>query len=163
MMGVLNLLDYYKVSEMMVPSLGPRPPRGTLGAAASQPVFKDASGSVISSIECGQPYTFDVPGYSQIWLTMKKDGQQTFDGQFSVPMPSYVASCATDPGTYQAVAYDLESGIVLGTATFTVLPPGSPAPGGTPGTTGTVSATVSPALIVAGLVGLWIFTRRKSG
>lgn len=159
MNGVLNLLDYYKVSEMMVPSMGPRPPRGTLGAAASQPVFRNASGAVITSIECGQPYTFDVPGYSHIWLTMKKDGQQTFDGQFSVPMPSYVASCVTDPGTYQAIAYDLDSGMVLGTATFVVLPAG--AGGGTPGGAGGgTSDKAMGTILIVGLAAYFLFLRK---
>jgi hypothetical protein len=162
-MGVLNMLDYYKVSEMMVPSVGPRPPRGTLGAASAQPVFKNAGGSAINSIVCGQPYTFDVPGYNNVWLTMKKDGKETYDGEFSVPMPSYVASCASDPGTYQAIAYDLDSGIVLGTATFQVLPAGSADPG-TSGTaaypTGNLPHPELTTWIVAGLIGLYFFTRK---
>lgn len=164
----MELLDYYKVSEMMVPSMAPRPPRGTLGAAASNPVFKDPSGAVISSIECGQPYTFDVPGYTRVWLTMTRDGNQTFNGEFPVPMPSYVSSCATDVGTYNAIVYDLTSGIVLGQSQFVIHPAGSGGvtPPGGPGTgplpPGTVSATISPLMIAAGLVGLYLFTR-KSG
>lgn len=160
----MDLLDYYKVSEMMVPSMAPRPPRGTLGAAASAPVFKNAAGAVITAIECGQPYTFDVPGQSQIWLTMTRDGNQTFNGQFSVPMPSYVSACATDVGTYNAIAYDLASGMVLGQTQFTITPAGSggvPPGGGNTPPVGTVSAQISPLMIVAGLAALYFLVGKK--
>jgi hypothetical protein len=114
--------DYYKLAEMMAPQQSPKPARGTMGAAATDPVFKDVNGNPITSIACGGTYTFDVPGYSQIWLTMLKDGVKTFDQLFSVPMPSYVSSCANDVGTYQVVAYDPVSGMVIGKTNFTVLP-----------------------------------------
>jgi hypothetical protein len=152
----MSLLDDYKLAELMTPSGSPLPPRGTLGAAATSPVFQDMNGTVVTSIACGQAYTFLVPGYNQVWLTMMKNGQKVFDGLFSVPMPSYVSSCASDPGTYQAIAYDPTTGIVLGTTNFTVLPST-----GAGQTISAAFANISPTMLAVGAGVLLLILKKK--
>lgn len=158
-MNFSNQLAMQKVSEMNLASKMPAPPRGTMGAAATPPVFFDANGNVITGIDCGQPYTFDVPGsgLSQIWLTEYKNGQKTYDNVFSLPMPSYVSSCENDIGTYQVIAYDLDSGLVLGQTTFTIYPAGTTVPAsGSTSITSSLSnfwnnlSTIEKVLLVGG-------------
>lgn len=110
--------------EMSAPSYSPAPPRGTLGAAAVNPVFQDVSGNIITSIPCGGTYTFTVPGYEgkNVWLTMWHDGVKGFDGLFPIPMYPYTSNCVSEPGAYQAVVYDPDTDIVIGQTTFSVVP-----------------------------------------
>jgi hypothetical protein len=119
-----------KIYEMTAPSLSPAPQLG----AGSGPTYLDVNGKPITSIVCGQPFTFDVPGsgLSQVWLTIYKDGTKTYDALFSIPMPSYVTSCESDVGNYQVIAYDPSSGIVLGQTQMAILAAGSATPGGGP-------------------------------
>jgi hypothetical protein len=96
----------------------------------SGPVFKNSAGQVISSIVCGQPYTFDVPGYTRVWLRQYKNGQVNFDGIFPVPMSSYMADCVKDVGTYDNVVGEVASsggidnamGARIGDVSFRVTP-----------------------------------------
>lgn len=150
----------FKNYEMSWPSMSPAPPRGTLGAAALQPVFMDTSGNPITAIVCGGAYTFDVPGASngQIWLTMNKNGQQVYNALFNVPMPSYTSTCANDVGTYQVLAYDPVTGILLGQTTFQVLPAGS-APPPAPGTS-ILSSLSTPELIGIAAAAWFLFFRK---
>ena len=126
----------FKQYEMSWPSRSPRPPRGTLGAASYQPVFLDVNGNPVTEVVCGDAYTFDVPGWTggQIHLTMTKNGQPAFDDLFTVPMPSYTSTCANDVGTYQVMAYDPLTGILLGQTTFQVAPAGTVIPKSTTST-----------------------------
>jgi hypothetical protein len=160
-----------KFYEMISPSLTPRPPRGTLGQAnTGGPVYLDVNGNPITAIACGGSFTFDVPGsgLSQVWLTIYKNGSKGFDGLFSIPMTSYVTTCDSDVGQYQAIAYDPASGIVLGQTSMNILPAGSVVPGGPPppgGVPGGITSwlsrlTTTEKLIIAGGA-LLLFVRRK--
>ena len=114
-----------RMYELIKPSLSPLPPRGTLGQGnTSGPSYFDVNGNPITSIVCGGSFTFDVPGsgLSQVWLTILKNGTKTFDGLFGIPMPTYITTCANDVGNYQLIAYDPNSGIVLGQTTMNILP-----------------------------------------
>jgi MYXO-CTERM domain-containing protein len=73
------------------------------------PVYLDGSGQPISTIPCGTPATFNVPGYSRVWLEQKRNGFPTFDGPYNVPSPAYSAACDRDVGTYQNNVYELDS------------------------------------------------------
>lgn len=87
------------------------------------PVFKNTSGQIITAIPCGQPYTFDVPGFSQVWLEQSRNGSPTFNGPYAVPMPSYIADCVRDVGTYQNNVYEIadgKKGAAIGGAVFQV-------------------------------------------
>lgn len=90
------------------------------------PVFKDANGSPITQMVCGNTMTFDVAGYSQVWLQRLKDGVLDFDGAFAVPMPAYIANCANDIGTYDVAVYEIGAdgtkGKLIGQTRFTILP-----------------------------------------
>lgn len=123
----MNATDYYaqlKVREMVAPSMTPRnqAPSGLAGLdlGATAPRFAEVNGQTVTSIPCGIPYIFEVPGYSRVWLKLTKDGVVTFDGEFDVPMPSYTSVCGTDPGYYVAEVFDLASGAPIGTAFLTI-------------------------------------------
>jgi hypothetical protein len=150
-----------QLAEMIGPSMSPKPPRGTLGAAGNPPVFLDVSGNPISSIVCGGSYTFDVPGATggQIWLTMSKDGNKVYDALFPVPMPSYASSCANDVGTYVAMAYDPSTGTLLGQTTFTILPASGVS---AQGVLHWLSSLSTPAKIGLGIGALLLLRRKHS-
>jgi hypothetical protein len=122
----MGLREYQKVSEMTMPSLSPLPQAGMLGSAPTPPVFYDANGNPITCCVCGDSFTYDVPGsgLSQIWLIILKNGVQTFNNLFSIPMAPYTTSCSNDVGQYQHLAYDPNTGILLGQTTFAILPAG---------------------------------------
>jgi hypothetical protein len=92
------------------------------------PVFYDAKGNPVSQILCGEDYSFDVPGYSQVWLEQTYNGKPSFSGPFSVPVPAYIGDCQTQIGTYISSAYELTPqggrGTLLGTVGFRILPGG---------------------------------------
>jgi hypothetical protein len=97
-------------------------------SGVSGPVFYNAAGKPITSIACGEAYTFDVAGHTDVWLRQYRNGKLSFDGVFSVPMPSYKSSCANDPGVYLNEVYDLsgsQPGALIGKLTFTVTAGGS--------------------------------------
>lgn len=131
-----GLRDYQKLNEAVMTSMSPQPARGMLGSASAPPVYTDANGNTITSVVCGGVIGFTVPGWEgkQIWLTEYKNGTKSYDGLFGVPMAPYTTICGQDEGTYQDIAYDPVSGVVLGQTTFQILPAtGVPAGGGTPG------------------------------
>jgi len=166
-----GLRDYQQLAEMTGPSLSPEPPTGTLGAAPTNPVFYDVNGNQITCVVCGDSFTFDVPGsgLSQIWLTVMKNGTKTFDGLFSIPMATYQSTCANDVGQYQHLAYDPNTGILLGQTSFAILAagqscgPGSVTGGGpTGGILQTLENLSTPAKI--GLAaGIYFLFFRKRG
>jgi hypothetical protein len=89
------------------------------------PVFYDPQHNPIDKIICGTPYTFDVPGYSQVYLEQARNGVSSYSGLFSVPMPSYVADCVRDVGTYMNSVYTVVNGgkgAFIGSVPFIVLP-----------------------------------------
>lgn len=138
---------------------------GGLGAYGS-PSFFDAANNPITVIQCGQPYTFDVPGFSpgQIWLDQTKNGQPWFSGPFSVPMPSFSADCVSQPGVYvNAVSTVIQGqrGQPIGQTTLTVL---SPAAGGT-GLQNVLGGMSQTQMLALGAVGIALFLRltKKKG
>ena len=157
---------------MVGPSLSPLPPRGTLGQAnTSGPTYFDVNGKPINTIQCGGAFTFDVPGsgLTSIWLTIYKNGQKTYDGLYTIPMPSYITSCESDIGQYQVVAYDPASGIALGQTQMAITPAGGgpvPGGGGTPAPGGGILSwfsnlsTGAKVGIAAGL-GYFLYKRAK--
>lgn len=122
------------------------------------PTFYNSAGAPIVSIQCGQQYTFNVPGYSEVWLTQSKNGNPGYNGPLPVPMNPYTANCGTEVGTYVNAVFtvDRSGGVAkpgqpLGTVTFQVLPPATgPAAGqggsfNPTGTSTTTAATGAPA------------------
>lgn len=151
--------------EMIGPSLSPRPPRGTMGQAnTSGPTYLDVNGNPITSIVCGSAFTFDVPGsgLNQVWLTIYKDGQKTYDDLFTIPMPSYITSCDLDVGSYQVAAYDPQSGISLGqTAMVITAAGGGGSTGG--GITSWLSNLSTPAKLAMAIgAGFLLMRKRKT-
>jgi hypothetical protein len=158
-------VDYslFKVSEMVNPSRTPQPIRsagaGFAGMGAAGPVFLDASGNPISSIESGQPYGFNVPGFSSVWLVLNKDGAQVYNAVFSVPMALHTAQ-DSEIGTWQAIAYDANTGQLIGSTTFQIT-----AAGASTGTTSGLTAwlanltTTEKAIGAAAIV--FLLSRKK--
>jgi len=152
--GVLNVNYNYaqfRVNEAIRPSLSPVL-RG-LGDAASpitgQPRYFDINGNTITKIACGQPYMFEVPGYTNISLRVTKDGVETFNGPFVVPMAPYTSNCDYDPGQYEATASDLSTGQVLGKTTLTI-------------TGGSIFSSLSPTTwLLIGSAALLLFRRKR--
>lgn len=144
-------LDRFKVNEMMQASQPPGVAPGTLGALTVQPVFKDQNGNPVGSVQVGQAYTFEVPGYTHVWLILTKDGQQTYNGPFDVPMPPYTA-VDYDIGKYVATVYDPDNGAPIGAAAFQVV-----AKGASPSATGGLSTT----WLLAGAAALYFFMRKR--
>lgn len=112
--------DYarFRVNEAVRPSLSPVL-RG-LGQTSGGPRYFDINGNTITQIECGKPYFFEVPGYTSIILRVTKNGQETFNGPFTVPMPAYTSLCSFDVGQYEATATDPATGQVIGKAILTI-------------------------------------------
>lgn len=95
------------------------------------PVFLDSNGNPISSAICGvTPYTFAVPGYSKVWLSQTLNGKMSYDGVYSVPMPSFVADCVSEVGGYQNAVYTVApgggKGSYIGSVAMTILPNSQP-------------------------------------
>jgi hypothetical protein len=150
----------FKHNAAVAATLGPSP-GGIRGLrAAPGPQFQDVNGNIISSIACGQPYVFDVPGYSSVNLVLLKNGAPDFSGGFNVPMPPYTANCMTDPGVYQATAYDQVSGANLGTVTFTVEQP-TGTTGAITGTVNSIFGNLSTTEIAAGAILLLLLLKKK--
>lgn len=142
-----------KVREAIAPSMTPlRTPPGLssygLNLGAEVPRFYETNGQTITTIACGIPYLFEVPGYTRAWLRIVKDGTlTTFEGEHDLPMPPYTADCITDPGNYVADAYDLITGAHLGGATLTVTPGGS--------------GMSTQTMMILGAAAVLLFMRRK--
>ena len=118
----MNQYTKWKVGEAIAASqLKPGGSSGLGFTPLNQPAyFADASGAAITTIVCGKPYTFQVPGYSQVWLKLTKNGKTTYDAAFNVPMPAYTSSCFRDPGVYVATVLDVNTKALIGTANLTV-------------------------------------------
>lgn len=99
------------------------------------PQYMDTSGRPISAIPCGTPYTFDVPGYHEVWLDQTHNGQPGYSGTFPVPMAPYTANCAGELGTWLNTVYTVTPqgtrGTFLGSDSLQIVPQQS---GGGPGT-----------------------------
>lgn len=83
---------------------------GSSGAIQGTPAFYVGS-SPVSSVVCGQTYTFKVDNYSgsQIWLGQTKNDQQTYNGIYSVPA-TYTSVCGRDEGSYNNNVYTVVNG-----------------------------------------------------
>lgn len=112
----------FRLNEAIRPSLSPVTIRGVSGLrqASTGPRYFDVNGNTITAIQCGQPYLFEVPGYTQVWLKVTKDGKTTYDGLFNVPMPAYTSICETDPGHYETIALDPSTMNEIGRTTLDV-------------------------------------------
>ena len=149
----MRAFDYsrMRVAEAIRPSLSPLGVRGLGQAAVGGARFFDLQGNTITSIQCGQAYMFEVPGYTDVWLTVTKDGNVTYDSGFSVPMPAYTADCTTDPGHYEVIAKTPDGNTEIARAVLDVLPSAS-----------LISGIPNWAL-AAGAVGLLLLARRRRG
>lgn len=110
----------WKVAEMSRMSASPL---AGLGLVTTPPVYyADNSGKPINgtTIPCGNAITFQVPGYTKIWLKRYKNGTLDFDAMFDVPMALYQTDCARDGGSYKADAYDPNSMALIGSAELTI-------------------------------------------
>jgi len=108
------------------------------------------NGQPVASFTVGDVMTFNVPGYSQVWLDQTQNGASQFSGPFPLPMAPYTLQ-ARDVGTFRASVFELTpqgtKGRPIGTDSAQVvaaiaapvpisLPPviqQVPAPGYTPG------------------------------
>lgn len=120
-------------------------------AQTAGPVFRDASGAEISSIKCGEAYSFEVSGYSQVILQLIKDGVVTFNQLFDVPMPLYTTVCATDPGHYDVIVTDPVTGQEIGRTVFDILPGGF------------LSGLSTNTLLIGGAAVVFLMFRKKRG
>ncbi len=97
-----------------------------LNMSSGTPTFKNASGQVITSITCGATMTFEVPGYSRVWLSQLKNGILDYDGPFNVPMPPYITQCSRDVAHYELAVYAIDSnnvkGKLIGQTSFVINP-----------------------------------------
>ena len=59
-----------------------------------------------------------------MWLVLNKDGQQVYNASLGVPMPLHTAQ-DSEIGTWQAVAYDLTTGALIGSVSFAITAAGS--------------------------------------
>lgn len=109
MLGLLGVGAYYLISTMK-----------------GSPTFRNMQGQAINEIRCGNSVTFDVPGYTRVWLNRAKDGNLDYNQPFDLPMPPYVMSCSADVGVYDIVVYEIDAngnkGALIGQTKFTVLP-----------------------------------------
>lgn len=97
-----------------------------LSTSKGIPTFRNMSGQAITEIVCGNSVTFDVSGYTKVWLSRLKNGQLDFDAPFVVPMPAYILNCSNDIGVYDLAVYEVDAndvkGKLIGQTKFTVLP-----------------------------------------
>lgn len=97
-----------------------------LTTSKGTPTFRDMNGQAITEITCGNSITFDVAGYTQVWLQRLKNGQLDFDEPFAVPMAPYILNCQNDIGAYDIAVYEVDAngakGNLIGQTKFTVLP-----------------------------------------
>lgn len=136
------------------------PIRKSLGALRAGPAsFYNSQGQPISSIPCGQPYTFNVPGYNQVWLVQTHNGVSQYNGILPVPMAPFTANCSSEPGVYNAMVYTVvngQQGQYIGSTSLSVLSnalaptssaapnaPASAAGGGTVTTTSTTTTSTA--------------------
>jgi hypothetical protein len=116
------------------------------------------TGNPTTQVLCGEPYTFEVTGYAQVHLWLSKDGTAIYDAPFTVPMPDYIASCTSEVGHYEAVAFDVNTGEEIGRTILDVLPNPSIPSGGI----GSIFANIPmPVLLVGGFILLKAFSKKK--
>lgn len=126
----MDLMTNFKVSEMRAPSASPKPVRsvgfgvglGAMNAPAVQ--FLDATGAPITTVESGQTYGFDVPGFPSVWLILTKDGAQVYNATLALPMALHTAQ-DSEIGAWTAAAYDPVNGQLIGTTSLTITPAGT--------------------------------------
>lgn len=97
-----------------------------LSASKGSTTFRNMQGQAISEITCGNSVTFEVSGYTRVWLQRLKNGQLDFDQPFNVPMPAYILNCTNDIGVYDIAVYEVDAndikGKLVGQTKLTVLP-----------------------------------------
>lgn len=90
------------------------------------PTFYNMQGQPITEIVCGNSMTFNVPGYSRVWMSQLKNGTLNYDAPFNLPMPAYVVNCTNDIGVYDIAVYEIDAnnvkGELIGQTKFTILP-----------------------------------------
>jgi len=95
-----------------------------LATQTGGPTYYNMDGQPITDALCGSSATFNVPGYTRIWLSLLKDKTLNFDGPYDLPMPAYIFSCSTDVGVYDVAVYEIDAndqkGKLIGQTTFTV-------------------------------------------
>lgn len=95
--------------------------RGTKGG----PQFYNMSGVPITEIKCGNSVTFDVRGYTRVWMERLKDGVLDFTQPFDLPMAPYIMNCQTDIGVYDVAVYEIDAAGqkagLIGQTKFTVI------------------------------------------
>jgi hypothetical protein len=83
------------------------------------------NGQPTSVLYVGDSMSFNVPGYSQIWLDQTQNGATQFSGPFSLPMAPYTL-LPRDEGMFQANVYELKSnqtrGALIGSDSIRVQP-----------------------------------------
>ncbi len=67
------------------------------------------NGQPASVLYVGDVMTFNVPGYSNVWLEQKQNGTPQYSGPIGLPMPAYTL-LARDIGTFTASVYQLTQG-----------------------------------------------------
>ncbi len=67
------------------------------------------NGQAASVLYVGDVMTFNVPGYSKVWLDQKQNGTPQYSGPIDLPMPAYQL-LPRDVGTFTASVYQLNAG-----------------------------------------------------
>lgn len=82
------------------------------------------NGQPVDTLYVGDQMTFNVPGYSKIWLDQYQNGQLQYSGPFDLPMPPYTL-LPRDVGSFTASIFELKpngtKGDNIGTDRVTVL------------------------------------------
>ena len=123
-------------------------------SANAAPIFYKVPGFPVSSIICGDTYTFDVPGYTTVWIKEWKAGNLIYDKQLNVPKALY-SICNSSEGTYILEAYTTnfltgQPDQPLGTTSLSINPISTPTPDTIPPVilssqpSGTISAPATP-------------------
>jgi len=73
------------------------------------PTYYDMQGHPVNLVPCGESVSFDVPGYSVVWLSQLKNGQLNYDGLFPLPMSPRVLTCGMDVGIYDVAVFDVDT------------------------------------------------------
>lgn len=160
----VDQMTIFKVSEMVGPSRTPRPIRGMgMGSmGATGPQFLDASGNPITSIESGQPYGFNVPGYSSVWLILNKDGQQVYNAILALPMALHVAQ-DSEIGIWQAEAFDPSTGQPIGSvAQFQITAAGASTATTSGAAAWLANLTPTEKLVGAGVIAFLLLRKKRA-
>jgi hypothetical protein len=76
-------------------------------------VYYLKNGQPASVLYVGDMMSFNVPGYSQVWLEQTQNGNPQYSGPFSLPMTPYTL-LPQDQGTFAASVYTLTPGNTRG-------------------------------------------------